>query len=120
VRNGNPTKIYPAKLKRNMNHEQICDEIARALDLKSNKNIRIFRHGGVEVMEDETKYLIDGDMLYISRGEDFDDSSNFAVYQVTRTLGQGGYGKVVEATHALTKECVAIKLLDRKKISKKR
>ena len=36
-----------------------------------------------------------------------------------KILGEGGYGKVYEAKNRLTKERVAIKMIDRTKISKK-
>jgi serine/threonine protein kinase len=48
-------------------------------------------------------------MLYVSRGEEYDDGSVLAEYKIIRELGQGGFGTVYEAKHRLTKEKVAIK-----------
>lgn len=55
-------------------------------------------------------------MIYISKGEDFDDSSNFAVYKKISELGKGGYGIVYYAQNTLNNEHVAIKMLDRTKV----
>ncbi len=39
--------------------------------------------------------------MYISKGEEFDESSNFAIYKVIESLGEGGYGKVFKAENPL-------------------
>jgi 5'-AMP-activated protein kinase catalytic alpha subunit len=37
-------------------------------------------------------------------------------YELGRTIGRGTFGKVKEATHIITKEKVAIKILNKDKI----
>ena len=119
MRNGSPSKFLSVKIKKKLKYEELCEDIGKALDFKQKQNIRIFKSGAVEVLENEIMYIRDGDLLYISKGEDFDDSSNFAEYTISRTLGQGGYGKVYQAVNRLSGENVAIKMLDRNKVSKK-
>lgn len=80
--------------------------------------MRVFKAGGVEIFNEDVQYIKDGDILFASFGEDFDESSNFALYKMIRSLGEGGYGKVFEAKNRLTKEKVAIKLIDCSKICK--
>jgi serine/threonine protein kinase len=53
--------------------------------------------------------------LYISRGEEFDEGSHFAEYKLLSELGQGGFGKVFEAKHRISKEKVAIKIAENNK-----
>lgn len=45
-------------------------------------------------------------------GEEFDEGSVFAEYKIIKELGAGGFGKVFEARHRITKEKVAIKIAE--------
>lgn len=79
-------------------------------------DMRLFRGSGVEIFEEDIQFLRNNEMLFISRGEEFDETSNFALYKKSRDLGEGGFGKVYEAKNRLTKEKVAIKMIDYSKI----
>ena len=47
----------------------------------------MFKTGGVEVFNEDIEYIKDGDILFFSFGDDFDESSNFALYKLLRCLG---------------------------------
>lgn len=49
---------------------------------------------------------------FIYKGEDFDQNSCFSEYEIVKTLGEGGFGKVVLGIHKLTKQKFAIKLVN--------
>ena len=66
----------------------------------------------MEIYEEDIPFLIDGDILYISRGEDFNVSTYYSEYEIIEHLGQGGFGKVVLGIHKKTKEKVAIKITE--------
>ena len=79
---------------------------------KRNKSIRIFNPQGIELYEEDLKYLKNCDALIISQGEDFNQDSFFGQYKRIKELGQGGFGKVYLGEHKQTKQLAAIKLLD--------
>jgi len=58
------------------------------------------------------EYLKEHEILYVSKGEEFDEGSHFAEYKLIREIGQGGFGKVYEAKHRISKEKVAIKIAE--------
>ena len=51
------------------------------------------------------------EVLYVSKGEDFNVSTYYSEYEIIKYLGQGGFGKVVLGRHKKTKELVAIKII---------
>ncbi len=73
---------------------------------------------------DDIDFLKSGATLYVSlginyfhslltkKGEDFDQNSCFSEYEIIKTLGEGGFGKVVLGIHKLTKEKFAIKIVN--------
>ena len=65
--------------------------------------MRIFKKGGLEILDEDIQYIKANEILYISQGEEFDESSNFIIYKLIRVLGEGGFGKVYEARHRVTK-----------------
>ena len=79
--------------------------------------MRIFKLGGIEIFDEDIQYIKNNEILYISEGEEFDESSNFIIYKILRVLGEGGFGKVFEAKHRITKQRVAIKIIEGSKIS---
>lgn len=95
--------------------ETVCDAIE--VSRRDIGLVRVFKTGGVEVFNEDVQYIKDGDILFISFGDEFDESSNFALYKLLNCLGQGGYGKVFEARNRLNKERYAIKMIDCSKIS---
>ena len=120
VRNGDPSDMRICLLKEHINFEELALAICEKMEIsKREASIeRIFKTGGVEVSNEDVQYIKNGDILFVSFGDDFDESSNFAVYKLKRCLGSGGYGKVFEAKNRITKEKVAIKMIDVSKISK--
>ena len=66
-------------------------------------------HLGMELYDEDFEYMRDGDEVYASRGEDFDHATYYSEYEITKTLGFGGFGKVVLGIHKKTGEKVAIK-----------
>jgi serine/threonine protein kinase len=50
------------------------------------------------------EYIKDREILYVSLGEEFDEGSVFAEYKIVKELGAGGFGKVFEARHRISKE----------------
>ena len=63
----------------------------------------------MELYDDDFDYMRDGDEVYVSRGEDFDHATYYSEYEIVKTLGFGGFGKVVLGIHKKTGEQVAIK-----------
>ena len=72
----------------------------------------MFKSSGIEIESEEVDFIKHKDILYISKGEDFDENSQYAEYEIIRELGHGGFGKVCEAKHYLTGERVAIKIYE--------
>jgi hypothetical protein len=71
--------------------------------------VRIFNNEGLELYEEDFEFMRDSEEIYASRGEEFDHSTYYSEYEITKTLGFGGFGKVVLGTHKITGEKVAIK-----------
>lgn len=105
VQNGNPTEMKSCILKKHINFDELAEIICEKMEIsrRGATKIRIFKTGGVEVFNEDVQYIKEGDILFVSFGDEFDDSSNFAVFKMKECLGQGGYGKVYEAKNRLTK-----------------
>jgi len=57
--------------------------------------------------------IANGDILYLApRGEDFNYCAILDDYELGRTLGVGGFGKVILGKHRENKSEVAIKFTD--------
>lgn len=115
ILNGNVTKHLTVQLR----HPPHMTEIGRAFESKWNfraKRIRIFNAEGVEYFEEDLEYVKMNENVYISRGEDFDSSSNFGEYEIIKPVGEGGFGKVFLGKHKMTQELVAIKVMKTDKI----
>lgn len=91
--------------------KEIMKAVADKWDMRNISNFRIFTNEGVEIFEDDLKYLSASSQLYISKGEEFDQMSQFSEYEIIKTLGEGGFGKVMLGEHQQTKEKVAIKII---------
>jgi serine/threonine protein kinase len=77
----------------------------------SNYNeVRIFNIEGLELFDEDFEFLKSGETMFTSCGEDFDHATYVSEYDISKTLGQGGFGDVVLGTHKETKELVAIKV----------
>ncbi|PHJ21990.1 camk camkl protein kinase, partial [Cystoisospora suis] len=79
---------------------------------------RAFNEAGEEIFDFEQ--LLDDDIVYISKGENFyrhkNDQTTDVVggFVVKELLGEGGFGKVMKAVHPETGEIVAIKFINKK------
>jgi hypothetical protein len=56
------------------------------------KKLRLFNSDGLEIYEDDVRFLQSKDILYISLGSDFKVNTYYSEYQMIRVLGQGGFG----------------------------
>lgn len=74
------------------------------------ENVRIFNHQGLELFEQDLRFIANDDVVYVSRGEDFDIMSYYSEYEIISHLGDGGYGTVELGKHKKTGEMVAIKI----------
>lgn len=74
------------------------------------EKLRLFNQEGMEMYSDDFKFLKDKEVLYVSKGEDFNVNTYYSEYKILKILGQGGFGKVYAAIHKKTKEKVAIKV----------
>ena len=88
------------------------------MDFKGCTNLRLFTEKGVEIYEDDLDFVKNETCLYASKGEEFDQHSCFSEYEITKKLGEGGFGKVVLGVHKKTQEMVAIKLVNTSLIGK--
>jgi len=55
--------------------KEIMKAVADKWDMRNISNFRIFTNEGVEIFEDDLKYLSASSQLYISKGEEFDQMS---------------------------------------------
>ena len=68
---------------------------------------------GIEVYDDDLKYQKDKSVMYVSsNGEDYDGFSGFKQYEMLHEIGSGGFGRVVLGKHRLSREKVAIKIVN--------
>jgi MAP/microtubule affinity-regulating kinase len=111
-RNGDSTITCDYALRSQIRMEDFFKDITDKLKLHGAKKLRLFNQNGVELYPEEFDYIKNGDVLFISKGEDFDQNSSFADYEIIKTLGEGGFGKVVLGIHRSTKEKVAIKFIN--------
>jgi len=114
-RNGNSGLNFELKLRRNYKAEDVINEIQKRLNLTpltGSKSYRFFNQDGVEMSISELDLLNDNEKLFVSEGEDFDQISMLAEYKIIKMLGQGGFGKVMLATHRQTGKEVAIKIVN--------
>jgi serine/threonine protein kinase len=73
--------------------------------------LRLFKNDGVELFEEDLKYLKDNDVLYVSQGEDFNQENVINEFEQMESLGEGGFGTVVRAEHRVSKQHVAMKFV---------
>lgn len=122
--NGDSSTYIFVKIAKNATFKELAKIIQEKLELRNIKRLRLFQQEGVEIFNDDIDFLRSGATLYVSlginyfhslltkKGEDFDQNSCFSEYEIIRTLGEGGFGKVVLGIHKLTKEKFAIKIVN--------
>lgn len=65
------------------------------------------------IYEDDIEYTKSGDILYLAlNGEQFSYSSILDDYEISKKIGQGGFGSVMLGKHRETNKEVAIKYMD--------
>jgi serine/threonine protein kinase len=68
---------------------------------------------GLALLEDDINLLTNGDVVYIAlNGENFNYCAILDDYEIGRTLGVGGFGKVLLGRNKETNKQVAIKFTD--------
>lgn len=80
------------------------------INLDNAQNIRLFNQEGLEIYEEDIKFLSNKDTIYVSKGEEFNVNTYYSEYNILKILGQGGFGKVYLANHKITNDKVAIKM----------
>ena len=112
--NGNSTVeteyICRAYCKNNM--PSLLEHIAKKFNFKPNDipKLRLFNNEGLEIFEEDLQFLKDKNVLYVSKGDDFNFNTFYSEYNISKVLGQGGFGKVYLGIHKKTKQKVAIKI----------
>mgnify|MGYP001572735098 CR=1 FL=1 len=107
------------------NNEEAKIEISDGLSLKQvvktanrkfggNPNtIKVYNKSGVLLFEEDFNLIGANDILYIAlNGENFNYCAILDDYDLGRTLGIGGFGKVVLGKHRVKRNQVAIKFTD--------
>ena len=93
-------------------------EVVKAANKRFNKPensapSKLYNKNGVLLFESDFSLIQSGEILYIGlRGEDFNYCAILDDYELGRTLGEGGFGKVKLGIHKETKQQVAIKFMD--------
>ena len=67
--NGNSFKFVNLKLTKNTTLDFILEGIKKKMKWDSSLKIRIFTQKGIELHENDVKYIKDKDTLYVSRGK---------------------------------------------------
>lgn len=71
---------------------------------------KIYNKNGVLIFDSDFNLLHNGDILYLAaKGEDFSYAAILDDYELGKTLGVGGFGKVILGKHRETRGEVAIK-----------
>jgi serine/threonine protein kinase len=79
----------------------------------SEKHAKLYNKQGVVLFEDDLNLLAPNDILYVAlTGDNFNYCAILDDYELGRTLGVGGFGKVILAVHKENKTQVAIKFTD--------
>jgi serine/threonine protein kinase len=77
------------------------------------KRAKLYNKDGVHIMENDFSLIAAGDILYLAlKGENFSYYAILDDYEMGRTLGVGGFGKVVLGRHREKGTEVAIKFTD--------
>ena len=65
---------------------------------------KVYNKNGVLIFDSDFNLLHNGDILYLaSKGEDFSYAAMLDDYELGKTLGVGGFGKVILGKHRETR-----------------
>ena len=71
---------------------------------------KVYNKNGVLIFESDFNLLHNGDILYLaSKGEDFSYAAMLDDYELGKTLGVGGFGKVILGEYRANIEKITIK-----------
>eukprot|EP01017_Pseudomicrothorax_dubius_P023981 TRINITY_DN2552_c0_g3_i2.p1 TRINITY_DN2552_c0_g3~~TRINITY_DN2552_c0_g3_i2.p1 ORF type:complete len:295 (-),score=72.90 TRINITY_DN2552_c0_g3_i2:51-935(-) len=108
-RNGDYTRCSNVSIRQNMSFVELQRALAHRFDVSDPTSIRIFNSQGIELYKEDLIFIKKDDVIYVSRGEDFDRASSLAEYTILKKLGEGGFGSVELGRHKRTQDLVAIK-----------
>ena len=108
----------PDELRIAMNEGLTLKEVVKAANKRFNKAengpaSKLYNKNGVLLFESDFGLIQSGEILYIAtRGEEFNYCAILDDYELGRTLGEGGFGKVKLGISRENKSQVAIKFMD--------
>ena len=102
------------ELNESLTLKQVVKLACKKFDSKeSSKVAKVYNKNGVLLFDSDFNLISHGDILYIAlKGEDFNHSAILDEYEQGKTLGVGGFGRVVLGRHLETRAEVAIKFTD--------
>lgn len=105
------SKQQEITFKSSINYSKFTEIVKKALDIHQKSIVRLFKKNGVEILPEDFSYVSNNELIYVSKGEDFNDMQLFAEYEIVKVLGEGGFGEVKLAKHKQTGNMVAIKFV---------
>ena len=95
---------------------QIQAKCIKQFKIKPESQVILYDMQGEIISEDDCECISENEVLFCSKGESFTKLGLKAVYKKVRTLGKGGFGTVKLYKDRLTKQLVAIKLIEIKSL----
>ena len=96
-----------------LDYKRIIKEAIKKFGFGSQKSAKLYNKTGVMLFEEDLNLVAPNDILYVAlTGDGFNYCAILDDYEIGRTLGVGGFGKVVLGKHKETKKQVAIKFND--------
>ena len=96
-----------------LEYKKIIKEAIKKFGFGSHKSAKLYNKTGVMLFEEDLNLVAPNDILYVAlTGDGFNYCAILDDYEIGRTLGVGGFGKVVLGKHKETKKQVAIKFND--------
>ena len=101
------------ELNKDLTLKAIIKQCIKLFNKGSSKTAKLYNKSGVMLFEEDLNLVAPGDVLYVALdGETFNYCAILDDYEMGRTLGVGGFGKVILAKHKETHKQVAIKFSD--------